>query len=285
MAYPLQQLTEHQLPPLLREIPDAPKKLYLRGELPDPSMKYLAVVGSRKCTQYGKAACEELIEGLAGLPIVIVSGLAFGIDAAAHRAALHSGIKTVAVPGSGLDDSVIHPASHVSLAHQIMKAGGALLSEYEPTLEAAPWTFPKRNRIMAGLSHATLVIEAGLPSGSLITARLALDYNRDVLAVPGPIFSAQSAGTNDLLRRGATLVEKNTHIADALGFSVESKRERNYEHLSVNEQLVVALLANPRSREEILEDLPLPTAEVNTLLTMLELKNIVVEREGLIHLA
>ncbi len=284
MAYPLRQLTGNDIPERLREIPDAPQKLFVRGNMPDPSMKFLAVVGSRKASEYGKAVCEELIEGLAGLPIVIVSGLAFGIDAAAHKAALHSGLTTIAVPGSGLDDSVIHPASHVSLAHQIMKQGGALLSEFEPTFAATPWSFPKRNRIMAGLCDATLVVEAGLPSGSLITARLALDYNRDVLAVPGSIFSPQSGGTNDLLRRGATLIEKSSHIADALGFTVETKRQRNFGHLSVNEQLIVALLESPRSRDEVAEGVPLSTAEVNTLLSMLELKNIITEREGLIRL-
>lgn len=285
MAYPLQELVSSDIPKNLREIPDAPKKLFVRGELPNSSMRHLAVVGSRKASAYGISACEELIEGLAGLPIVIVSGLAFGIDSTAHKAALHAGLQTIAVPGSGLEDSVLYPASNVSLAHQIMKRGGALLSEFPPTLQAAPWTFPKRNRIMAGLCDAVLIVEAALPSGSLITARLALDYNRDVLAVPGSIFSAQSAGTNDLLRRGATLVEKSTHIADALGLAVEERSQRNYEHLSANEQLIVAYLKTPRSRDEIAEGVPLPASQVNTLLTMLELKNVIVEREGVIHLS
>ena len=133
--------------------------------------------------------CKHLIEGLRGYPIVIVSGLAYGADAAAHRAALEVGLPTVAVPGSGLDWDILYPRANVGLAREILKAGGALLSEEEPETKAADWTFPKRNRVMAGLSRATLIIEAKELSGSLITARLTVEYNRELLVVPGSIFS------------------------------------------------------------------------------------------------
>src|SRR3989344_5463675 len=167
----LKVLSPSEFPPLLQQIPDRPKKLYLRGKLPSTDNAWLAVVGSRALTPYGIAVCKHLIEGLRGYPIVIVSGLAYGADAAAHRAALEVGLPTVAVPGSGLDWDILYPRANVGLAREILKAGGALLSEEEPETKAADWTFPKRNRVMAGLSRATLILEAKELSGSLITAR------------------------------------------------------------------------------------------------------------------
>src|SRR3989344_1725545 len=139
------------IPPLLLQIPDPPKKLYVRGQLPSTDWKWLAVVGSRAVTSYGRQACGHFVGGLRGYPIVVVSGLAFGVDAAAHKAALGAGLPTVAVPGSGLDWSVLYPRANVSLAREIIKAGGARLSEHEAELKAADYTFPQRNRIMAGL--------------------------------------------------------------------------------------------------------------------------------------
>ncbi len=182
-------LTPEYFPEKLKQIPDAPKKLYVEGVLPSEDTKILAVVGARKHTPYGKEACEKLIAGLAGYDICIVSGLALGIDAVAHKAALDAGLKTIAVPGSGLDRSVLYPITNKRLAEEILHAGGALLSEFEPKTIAAPWTFPQRNRIMAGLADAVLVVEAELQSGTLITSKYATEYNRDVLAVPGSIFS------------------------------------------------------------------------------------------------
>src|SRR3989344_5631738 len=182
----IQELAPEDFPLALLEIPQPPETLYVRGTLPDPTQfYYLAVVGSRKFTNYGREAVERIIGGLAGYPICIVSGLAMGIDAIAHRVALDAGLPTVAIPGSGLDSSVIYPRSNLALAREIIENGGALLSEFAPDLRAAPWTFPQRNRIMAGISQSTLVIEAEEKSGTLITARLAFDYNRNVFAVPG----------------------------------------------------------------------------------------------------
>ena len=145
-------------PPLLREIPDRPKRLHVRGTLPSFEHRWLAIVGSRAATSYGRQAVRHLIEGLRGYPIVIVSGLAYGIDAESHKAALEVGLPAVAVPGSGLDWNVLYPRANAGLAREILKAGGALLSEFEPELKAADYTFPQRNRIMAGMSHATGII-------------------------------------------------------------------------------------------------------------------------------
>jgi DNA protecting protein DprA len=182
----LKQLSPSEFPALLGEIHDRPKQLYLRGTLPPTSgYKWLAVVGSRACSEYGRRVCKFLIEGLRGYPIVIVSGLAYGMDAEAHRNALDTGLPTVAVPGSGLDWDVVYPRANVSLAREILTAGGALLSEEKPDMRATGYTFPKRNRVMAGLSHATLMIEAREKSGSLITAKLTTEYNRELLVVPG----------------------------------------------------------------------------------------------------
>src|SRR3990167_7062887 len=192
MADDLKLLSPQEFPPLLREISDPPKRLHLRGKMPSTDHKWLAVVGSRAMSTYGKQACRHLIEGLRGYPIVIVSGLAYGVDAEAHRCALDAGLTTVGVPGSGLDWSVLYPKAHVGLAREILKAGGCLLSEEKRDAKTMDYMFPKRNRIMVGLSHAVLVVEAKERSGSLITAKLTTEYNRELLCVPGSLFRAES---------------------------------------------------------------------------------------------
>jgi DNA processing protein len=203
-------------PSLLKEIPDPPKELYYKGTLPSSSSVLIAVVGSRKYTEYGRRATESIIAGLSGYDVVIVSGLAFGIDAVAHRAALKHNIPTVAIPGSGLDLSGVYPRAHRGLAEEILKKGGVLLSEYKDGTKIYPSNFPARNRIMAGISVATLIIEAKERSGTLITARLALEYNREVFAVPGSIFSDSSVGTNSLIRDGASPVQSAHDIIEEL---------------------------------------------------------------------
>lgn len=213
----IRTLSRAEFPALLPEIPDAPQSLYIRGELSPKENKLLAVVGSRRMSQYGKDACEHLIQGLAGYPISIISGLALGIDAAAHQAALTLGLHTIAVPGSGIDDASIYPRSNQGLAHNILEAGGALLSEELPGTKSAPYMFPKRNRIMAGMSHAVLVIEAREKSGTLITAKLTAEYNRELLIVSHSIFSEGGEGGHIFLRLGATPVRNVQDILETLG--------------------------------------------------------------------
>src|SRR3989344_636609 len=229
------KLAKKDFPPLLLEPPDPPKTIFVRGNLPSFEMRWLAVVGSRAMSSYGRQACEHLIKGLSGYPIVIVSGLAYGGDACAHKNALAAGLTTVAVPGSGLDWNVLYPRANAGLAREILKAGGALLSEFEPDLKAADYTFPQRNRIMAGMAQATLVIEAKEKSGSLITARLVTDYNRELLVVPGSIFSAESRGTHQFLKLGATTVTAPEDILVALGIPIESKGVSEQKDLSPKE--------------------------------------------------
>ncbi|MEK7092061.1 MAG: DNA-processing protein DprA, partial [Patescibacteria group bacterium] len=220
----IRKLAPEEFPEALGEMADPPKELYLEGTLPNPEeFIYLTVVGSRKLTRYGQDACEALIQGLTGQPVAIISGLAIGTDTVAHKAALAAGLPTVGIPGSGLDRSVLHPSSNSRLADQIVEQGGALLSELAPTAPAGIHTFPRRNRIMAGLAKAILIIEAGEKSGTLITARLALDYNREVGVVPGSIFSPQSAGTNQLIRSGATPITGSADLLELLGLKSDDE--------------------------------------------------------------
>ena len=283
----LKVLSPSEFPPLLQQIPDRPKKLYLRGKLPSTDNAWLAVVGSRALTPYGIAVCKHLIEGLRGYPIVIVSGLAYGADAAAHRAALEVGLPTVAVPGSGLDWRTVYPRAHVNLAREIIEKGGALLSEEEPTTKAADWTFPKRNRIMAGLCKATLIIEAKELSGSLITARLTVEYNRELLVVPGSIFSEESRGTHQFLRLGASAVTSPEDILVALGIA---KREGSEtlsslrEDLSETEKRVIEIAHAPLSRNELIQALELPITDANILLSTMEIKGLIIEELGVVRI-
>src|SRR3989344_1516436 len=270
-------------PPLLREIADPPKKLYVRGKLPSTDWKWLAVVGSRAMTSYGRQACSHLISGLRGYPVVIVSGLAFGVDAAAHKAALEAGLPTVGVPGAGLDWSVVYPRADVGLAREILKSGGALLSEYEPELKAADYTFPQRNRIMTGLCQATLMIEAKERSGSLITARLTAEYNRELLVVPGSIFSAESRGTHQFLKLGATPVTSPEDILRALGIKVEEKQKVSRKDISEDEAQVLEIISEPCARDELIQVLGLPISEANILLSTMEIKGLIVEELGVVR--
>ncbi|MSU74099.1 DNA-protecting protein DprA [Candidatus Kaiserbacteria bacterium] len=287
MSQELKRLSPQEFPPLLREISDPPKQLYLRGEMPSTEHKWLAVVGSRAMTAYGKAACRYLLEGLRGYPIVIVSGLAYGVDAEAHKTALDAGLTTVAVPGSGLDWDALYPRANVGLAREILKAGGALLSEFKPEQKATDYTFPQRNRIMAGLSHATLIIEAKEKSGSLITAKLVTEYNRDLLVVPGSIFSIESKGTHQFLRLGATAATSPEDILVALGIA---KREGALslnelrDDLSPDELRVFEIIHSPVSRDELISNLELPITEANVLLSTMEIKGLIVEELGVVRI-
>lgn len=288
MKTEIQQLQPAQFPPLLREIPDAPKELYYQGKLPMwEDYKFLAVVGSRRYSQYGKEVCEKLIAGLAHYPIIIVSGLALGIDAISHRAALARGMKTISIPGSGLDEKVLHPHSHKKLAQEIVESGGLLMSEYEPTMPAAVWTFAQRNRIMAGMCHATLLIEAAERSGTLITARLALDYDREVLVVPHDITRSTSKGVHQFLKLGATPVTESADILRALNIlELKSEDAEPWQELSSKEQKVFDILSLDKiSRDELIEKLGYPITETNVLLSAMELKGLIKEELGKVRLS
>jgi DNA processing protein len=281
------KLAPEEFPPQLLEIPQPPKKLYVRGMMPPEDSIYLAVVGSRKYTSYGRDICEKLIAGLKGYPIVIVSGLAIGIDSIAHRAALAAGLTTVSFPGSGLDNSIIHPQSNIKLAQQIVDAGGCLVSELDPNWKATIYSFPQRNRLMAGIAKAVLIIEAGEKSGTLVTARMATDYNRDVLVVPGSVFSSNSKGSNNLLSQGATPITNSEELLEALGFEIEKEAQSDQEKYSdctKEEKKVIELLFEPMERDELIRSMGMDTANANALLSMMEIKELIKEELGEIRL-
>lgn len=260
----------------------------MEGALPSEEHKWLAVVGSRRYSSYGKEACEKLIAGLYGHPVVIVSGLALGIDCIAHRAALEAKLKCVAVPGSGLSRKIMHPVANRELADKIVAAGGALLSEFPPEFRATLYSFPQRNRIMAGLSDAILVVEAEKRSGTLITARLASEYNRDVFTVPGSIFSGATEGPHLLMRLGATPVRNADELLVALGFDATTNSQRkttNYDDCSPEEIKILELLKIPMERDALIAAAKLPVSKTNAVLSLLEIKGFISEGMGEIHLA
>ncbi len=279
-------------PVLLKEIPDPPSSLYIIGDLPKEDCKYLCVVGSRRNSSYGTEACQKLIEGLRGYPIIIVSGLALGIDTIAHKAALESGLITIAIPGSGLDDLVIYPRSNYQLSKKIVENGGCILSEFEPEIPGFPTNFPQRNRIMAGMSHATLVIEAGERSGTLITSKLATEYNRDVFTVPGSIFSQNSFGPHMLIRLGATPITCSQDILTALGFGPQKLFQgkkidpSRYNDCTKEELIVIELLKRPMSKSDLVRKLTeaMPISQANMLISLLEIKNLIKESLSEFHL-
>ncbi len=281
----IRELKRIKWPRQLLEIPQLPERLWIRGTLPVERTKFLAVVGSRAMTHYGQEACEKLITGLTGYPISIISGLALGVDACAHKAALAAGLHTIAIPGSGLDDSVIGPRTNLGLAKEILKAGGALISEQEPMHK--PWLkeFPSRNRLMVGMSNAVLIVEAGQKSGTLITARLASEYNRDLLCIPHRIGDPHAFGPHLFIRLGAALVTEPLHILEALGIPPRD----NASHGGVPTDLEGAeleiwdMLAEPKTRDEILRAGSAGAGELLTSLVALELRGLAKEEFGTWH--
>lgn len=281
MEFPLQKLNVSEHLPLLTEIPDGPSEVYVRGELPPQDTKCLAVVGSRNYTNYGKQVAEYLIGGLRGYPVAIISGLALGIDTCAHKSALDAHLYTLAVPGSGIDDSVIYPRQNNTLAHTILERGGGLLSEFEPTFRATQWSFPKRNRIMAGLSHATLLIEAGERSGTLITARLTAEYNRELFVVPGNIFSDNSRGVHQFLKLGATPVTTPEDILMALNIEEKSETPKNTQLFTEEELAILTLLNEPKDNDTLIRLLPHSPEATLMLLMRMELAGHIQEQNGI----
>lgn len=280
----IRQLAKVEFPPLLAEIPQPPKELWLEGNLPSTDIHLLCVVGSRKYTTYGKQVIAKLLGGLRGYPVGIVSGLALGVDALAHEAALDNNLYTMAVPGSGLDESVLYPSTNKRLARRIIDSGGGLLSELSPLTPAALWTFPQRNRIMAGMCRATLLIEAGEKSGTLITARMAVDYNRELLVVPGSIFSPTSYGTHQFLKLGATPITEANDILAVLGIKEnETSTTVPRPVLSPSEESVLQLLAEPIDRDSLIRALKIPVAEAGILLMQMEMAGYITCQAGVYY--
>ncbi len=269
-------------PPLLWEIPDRPLTLYTRGTFDwSQPRTAIAVVGSRKHTAYGEQAARRLSEDLARAGVLIISGMAFGIDSLAHQAALETGAETIAVLGGSVIDNDIAPRSHLGLAKEILSCG-ALVSEVPPGAPVTPGSFPLRNRIIAGLSIGTLVIEATEGSGSLITATLALEYGRDVFAVPGSIFSPASIGTNALIKQGAKIVSGIADILEEFPNVSLCTTEKSSAPIpdtaafSPEEQKILSLLSHePIHIDRIISTASFDAAKTNALLAILEINGIV----------
>lgn len=277
------RLKPEEFPKSLLEIPQPPTQLFMRGKMPPSDYVYLAVVGSRNFTTYGREICEKLIAGLKGYPIVIVSGLALGIDTIAHKAALKAGLITMSMPGSGIDNEALYPRSNVKLAQEIVDNGGCIISEFKPDEKSQIYFFPQRNRLMAGISRAVLIIEAQEKSGTLITARMAVDYNRDVLVVPGSVFSDNSKGTNSLIRQGATPVSTSEEILDALGFQIEKPKmsdAEKYADCGPDEMKILKLLIEPKERDILIRESGMDVVKINSLLSIMEIKDLIKEEYG-----
>lgn len=292
MAFPLtiiprEAFKDHPLLARLLELHDVPDKLYIAGTLPEVILdeygratpRILTIVGSRNHTSYGKLAVEKLVSSLAGQPVVILSGLALGIDGLSHDAALKNTIKTIAVPGSGLDAKVLYPRNHLQLGEAIVESGGALLSEFPPEMSAAQWTFPARNRIMAVLSDALLVIEATEKSGTLITARQALELGRDIGAVPGDIFSDSSYGTNMLIKEGAYMIRNSDDLYDLLHLEKDTVKEVLHDFTN-EEKNILEHLSEPLEKDTLLIQSGLSPDQFLMALSSLEMKGCIQETFG-----
>ena len=268
-------------PPLLAELYDPPTRLFVRG---GPSAilseTAVAVVGARSCSSYGAEVAHALARDLAAAGVVVVSGLARGVDAEAHRGALEGGGRTIAVLGCGIDRD--YPRSHAHLAARIA-ASGAVVSEYPPGTEPAPWRFPARNRIIAGLARATVVVEARTRSGALGTADFALELGRDVFAVPGEITAALSAGTNDLLRQGAAPLLAADDVLTALGLERAPPARSRVSRAAGQ---ILALLADaPCAVDDLVRRSGRASGEVAAALVELELAGAASQGDGIYRAA
>ena len=264
-------------PKLLKQIYDPPTVLFYKGTLKDEE-KALAVVGTRKITGYGRLVTEQFVNGLVAGGLTIVSGLARGVDAQAHLSTIKAGGRTIAILGGGLN--YIYPPENRSLSEQIVESGGLVLSEFQPDYPSMPGNFPSRNRIISGLSLGVLVIEAAEDSGSLITARLALEQGREVFAVPGPVTSHLSKGPVDLIKEGARVVMIAEEILDELGINnrlqVTGNRVQYEAKLSEDEKQILDLLANEQLHiDEICRKLNLSAAKVSGTLLKMEIAGFV----------
>lgn len=297
------QLKASLYPRLLREIMDPPRSLYyvynddlatesnknlIERIANDKNLRIICMVGARSYTEYGQLVCEKLIEGLSHYreKIAIVSGLAIGIDSIIHRLCIKHKIPCIAIPGSGLNKDVLYPRTNLQLAESIYENGGVLLSEFEPETKATVWSFPLRNRIMAGISEITIVIEGKKDSGTMITARMALEYNRDVLAVPGSIFSIHSDGTKELIKHGAIPISSAEDITDILGiteYKIKEISKALFDSCTQEEKEILDLLSAPLTTDEICYKTGFSISKILVIISSLEMRGLLEERFGKIY--
>lgn len=264
-------------PPALREIPKAPPILFYQGLLPNPQALSIGIVGSRRCTAVGMQGARDISRVLSEHGASVISGLAEGIDTAAHEGALTAQGYTLAVLGCGLNHN--YPASNLRLRHQILNNGGGILSEFPPYLPARTWNFPRRNRIISGLSRGIAVIEASMKSGSLITARYALDHDRDLFAVPGSIRNPVSEGTNHLLKAGAIPITCGSDIFDYYAIGISPPRNFQNQSYDLNDdELALIKIMNslgPVTLDALASSAAMKIPQLSGILTALEIKGMV----------
>ncbi len=270
-----------EYPRLLKQIKDPPEYLYYLGEWnPDIFYEILGVVGSRRITGYGEIMTDELVKETSGAGITIVSGFMYGVDARAHTAALDAGGRTIAVMPCGIE--MIHPEYQDLLHARILKCRGLVVSEYPGDMPPALWTYPRRNRIIAGLAPNLLIIEAGLKSGALITAKIAVKYNRHLFAVPGPLTSSVSRGTALLIKQGATIITNVEDLLQEYGRATGENTlfQQDASTLNKGQNAITGILSRePMSIDEIARTLNRGASDIGADLTLLSLRNIVVLRD------
>lgn len=287
MSNKIQKFNKEEWPEGLFEIPQKPKGLFIRGEFPSKDThKFLCIVGSRKHSNYAEETIKKLLSGLRGRNIVIVSGLAIGIDTIAHEIALENNLKTVAVLGTGVSEDAIYPVTNRKLSEEIIKKRGCLISEFEKETPQV-WSFPARNRIMAGMSDAILVIEANEKSGTLITARMALDYNKELLVVPTTIFSNYGQGSNRLLREGAKPVFTSEDILEELRLPIKfnhsspSGEDSRIQALNKSEKQILKLIKNEiNTFDEMILNSDFDSPTLSQILMEMEIKGLIVKNIG-----
>lgn len=277
-------LEDENYPFLLKQIYDPPAVLFIKGSLEICNLdRTLAVVGSRKSSHSIIEILDQIINELYGSDITIVSGMALGVDSCAHKASLKNNLKTIAVLGCGLD--FIYPPGNKELFKKIIDGNGAVISEYYPTEEAEPWKFPVRNRIISGLSKGTLIAEAGLKSGALITAKLCLEQNRELMCIPGLVTNPNTEGIHKLIKEGAGLVTSAKDIFEHLNWSIaintDDSQNKNKIELLDNERKIYEILnLEAKQFDDILKESQLNIEELLVILTSLELKGIIKQLPG-----
>jgi len=272
---------DKDFPAVLREIHNPPVQIFVWSKssaLPSAD-HFLSIVGTRRCSAYGEEILRKIVAGLSPHGFGTVSGMAIGIDTVAADASLINKIPTIAVLGSGLGRKAFYPKINWRLAEKIVEEGGAVISEYEPDFMATQYSFPQRNRIISGLSPATLVVEAPEKSGALITAKFALEQNRDVLAVPGSAFGANSLGTNRLIKQGAGLVTEADDVLKAYGLAVEpplgGSTAKLKLDLSPEEKQIFNILTEPMDMDSLIRKSKMPAHTAMGIIGLMEIRGII----------
>lgn len=272
---------DEKYPPLLRQIPDFPLALYYKGDIDNMDYEYtLAVVGSRKATNEAKGAMTNIIRGLYQNPVTIVSGLAYGIDATAHKAALSADLKTIAVIASGLD--IIYPAQNTQLFYEILNKGGVVFTEYPLKTEPIRINFPQRNRIVVGISQGTFVVEAQKRSGAMISANLTLDYNRELICMPGNVSNPNTEGIYYLIKNGAGMACNTNDILENMNwsFKIQEKSDPVCGLTDIQRRVYEVMSKEPKTFDEIMLEAKIDTSDLMVVLTELELNGLIKQADN-----